>query len=235
MLRAFARIQARYPDATLTLVGSGSQEAALHAEAAALQLDNVTFAGRVAPSEIQRYYASADIYVQAPSIDNMPLSVLEAFASGMPVVSTDVGGVPSLLRHGMDGLLVADNDDAAMAAQVSRLLADPSFARQLAGSAHHTLAAYEWPVVREGGCMRIGSAAGHRRERLAHATVSQPHRQIPHDPEPPAARVGEMTLRGIPLADARAGAHRCRSRAQPTSNARLGPARHRGRPRAIRA
>src|SRR6185436_17360745 len=105
------RIQAERPDATLTLVGSGSQDAALRAQAAALKLDHVTFAGRVPPSDIHRYYADADIYVQTPSIDNMPLSVLEAFASGMPVVSTDVGGVPSILRHRVDGLLVPDNAD----------------------------------------------------------------------------------------------------------------------------
>ena len=178
VLRAFARIQARHPDATLTLVGSGSQEAALRAEAAALQLDNVTFAGRVAPSDIQRYYSAADIYIQAPSIDNMPLSLLEAFASGMPVVSTDVGGVTSLLRDGTDGLLVADNDDAAMASQVSRLLSDPSFARRLAGSAHHTLAAYEWPVVREAWLQAYRHTAGHRRERLA----AQPVTTAPSNP-----------------------------------------------------
>jgi glycosyltransferase involved in cell wall biosynthesis len=150
VLRAFATVQARYPDATLTLVGGGSQGAALRAQAEQLQLRNVTFAGRVAPAEIHRYYADADIYVQAPAIDNMPLSVLEAFASGMPVVSTDVGGVPSILRNGIDGLLVPDNDADALAAQVLRLLADPLFARGLAGSAHRTLAIYEWPVVREG-------------------------------------------------------------------------------------
>jgi glycosyltransferase involved in cell wall biosynthesis len=132
----------------------------------------------VAPSDIQRYYSGADIYVQAPSIDNMPLSVLEAFASGMPVVSTDVGGVSSLLRHGTDGLLVADNDDAAMAAQVSKLLADPLFARGLAGSAHHTLAAYEWPVVGEAWLRTYRHAAGHRREQPA----AQPATTAPSNP-----------------------------------------------------
>jgi glycosyltransferase involved in cell wall biosynthesis len=150
VLRAFARIQAQYPDATLTLVGGGSQDAALRAEAAALRLRNVTFAGRVPPADIPRYYADADIYVQAPSIDNMPLSVLEAFASGLPVVSTDVGGVPSILRHGVDGLLVADNADEEMASQVLALLRDPALAQRLAGAAYRTLSAYEWPVVREG-------------------------------------------------------------------------------------
>jgi glycosyltransferase involved in cell wall biosynthesis len=178
VLRAFATIQARYPDATLMLVGNGSQDAALRAQAEQLQLRNVTFAGRVAPGEMHRYYADADIYVQAPAIDNMPLSVLEAFASGMPVVSTDVGGVPSILRHGIDGLLVPDNDDGALAAQVLRLLADPLFARGLAGSAHRTLAIYEWPVVREGWLRAYRRVATRRHEQLA----AQPVTPAPPNP-----------------------------------------------------
>jgi L-malate glycosyltransferase len=171
VLRAFARIQAQHPDATLTLVGSGSQDAALRAQAEALQLKNVTFTGRVAPSEICRYYSEADIYIQAPSIDNMPLSVLEAFASGMPVVSTNVGGVPSILRNGVDGLLVPDNDDEALAGSVLRLLAEPLFARGLTGSAHRTLGLYEWAVVREEWLRAYRRMTGRRREPVAAESV----------------------------------------------------------------
>jgi glycosyltransferase involved in cell wall biosynthesis len=171
VLRAFAKIQAHYPAATLTLVGSGSQDAALRHEATALRLENVTFVGRVAPSEIQRYYANADIYVQAPSIDNMPLSLLEAFASGLPVVSTDVGGVPSMLRHGVDGLLVGNNDADALAAQVIQLLADPTLARRLAESAYRTLAGYEWPVVRNGWLQAYSRALGHIDQPASEHTV----------------------------------------------------------------
>src|SRR5262245_20898343 len=160
VLRAFAKIHANYPAATLTLVGSGSQETTLRKEAAALRLENVTFAGRVAPSEIHAYYANADIYVQAPTIDNMPLSLLEAFASGLPVVSTDVGGVPSMLRHGVDGFLVADNDAEALADEVVRLLTNPGRARRLGEAAYRTLAAYEWPVVRDGWLHAYRRAAG---------------------------------------------------------------------------
>ena len=164
VLRSFARIQARHPDASLMLVGSGSQQAALRAEVTRLQLHNVTFAGRVSPSEIARYYADADIYVQAPSIDNMPLSVLEAFACGLPVVSTRVGGVPFILRENLDGLLAPDNDDAAIAAHVLKLLGEPAYARQLAAAAHATLSAYEWPVVREGWLRAYRQVAGDHRE-----------------------------------------------------------------------
>jgi glycosyltransferase involved in cell wall biosynthesis len=149
-LRAFASVQARYPDASLTLLGSGSQEPALRALAADLDLRQVTFAGRVSPSDVWRYYADADIYIQTPAIDNMPLSVLEAFASGLPVVSTSVGGVPAMLTDGVHGLLAPPDDAAAVAAQVIELLEHPARARQLAEAAHDSCAAYEWPVVRDG-------------------------------------------------------------------------------------
>jgi glycosyltransferase involved in cell wall biosynthesis len=149
-LRACARVQARVPDATLTLVGTGSQDAELRNLAGELGLRNVTFAGQVPPSDMPRYYADADIYVQTPSIDNMPLSVLEAFASGLPVVATRVGGVPTILADEVSGLLSPRDDDAHVAAQVMRLLAQPDYARQLASAAHASCAAYEWSAVREG-------------------------------------------------------------------------------------
>lgn len=150
VLRAFARIQARYPDATLTLVGAGSQDAVLRNLAGELRLRQVTFAGRVPPEDIARYYAEADLYIQAPSIDNMPLSVLEAFASGLAVVSTDVGGIPAILTHGVHGMLAPDDDDEQLAAQALTLLADPGLARQLTAAALATCGAYQWPVAREG-------------------------------------------------------------------------------------
>ncbi len=149
-LRAFARVQAAYPDASLTLVGGGSQERALRALSATLRLRNVTFTGPAAPTEIHRAYAAADIYVQTPSIDNMPLSVLEAFASGLPVVSTSVGGVPYMLTDGVHGLLAPDNDHEAVAAQVLALLADQTRAHTMAAAARETCARYEWPIAREG-------------------------------------------------------------------------------------
>ena len=148
-LRAFARVQARFPGATLTLVGDGSQAAALHGLAAGLQLRNVTFVGRVAPSEIASWYARADLYVQTPSIDNMPGSVIEAFASGLPVVATSIGGVPAILEHGVHGLLAPDNDDAQVANHLIAMLERPDYARQLAAAAYSTCHAYEWRVLRE--------------------------------------------------------------------------------------
>jgi L-malate glycosyltransferase len=148
-LRAFRRIQARYPAAMLTVVGHGSEAARLQACASDLGIRNVTFTGPVPPSEVHRYYGSADIYVQTPSIDNMPNSVIEAFASGLPVVTTRVGGVPDILTHGVHGLLADDNDDEAIAAHVIHLLEHPDEARQMAAAARDRCADGCWPRVRE--------------------------------------------------------------------------------------
>ncbi len=147
-LRAFRRIQDVHPQASLLLVGSGTEEARLKAQAQELGLRHVTFAGRVPPDQIASSYNENDIYIQSPNIDNMPASVLEAFASGLPVVATEVGGVPAILRHGQDGLLAPANDDAALAQHVLDLLAHPERAAQLAASAHETVRACTWERVR---------------------------------------------------------------------------------------
>ena len=147
-LRAFRLVQDRWPDATLTLVGGGPQEPELRALSAALGLQHVTFAGRVKPDAIARYYADNDIYLQSPDIDNMPTSVIEAFASGLPAVSTDAGGVPAIVVHERYGLLAPAGDHEALAAHVLRLLDEPDRARAMARAAYATCGACTWPAVR---------------------------------------------------------------------------------------
>jgi glycosyltransferase involved in cell wall biosynthesis len=147
-LRAFHLVQQRHPDATLTLVGGGSAEPALRALVSTLGLRNVSFAGRVPPSEIWRYYADADIYLQTPDIDNMPASILEAFASGCAVVSTNAGGVPAILTDDVHGLLVERDDWQAAAAKVLRLIGDPALADRLTTAARESCERYRWANVR---------------------------------------------------------------------------------------
>ncbi len=147
-LRAFQLVQQRWPDATLTLVGGGRTEPALRSMAAELGLRRVTFTGKVPPDAIAAYYAANDIYIQSPHIDNAPNSVLEAFASGLPVVSTNAGGVPSLLADGREGLLAPVGDSTALADRVFELLDRPAFALTLARHAYAACRAHTWPVVR---------------------------------------------------------------------------------------
>jgi glycosyltransferase involved in cell wall biosynthesis len=147
-LQAFRLVQDRHPGATLTLVGGGSQEAPLRVLADRLGLEQVRFAGRLPPDRMPEAYASADIYVQTPDIDNMPSSVLEAFASGTPVVSTKVGGVPAILEDGVHGLLAPAGDAGAVARHVLGLLDDAALAARLAAAARESCDRYRWPTVR---------------------------------------------------------------------------------------
>lgn len=170
-LRAFRAIQDRHPGATLTLVGAGSGEKRLRELAAELRLDNVRFAGRVAPDEIWRYYAEADIYLQTPDIDNMPSSVLEAFASGCAVVSTRAGGVPAILTDGVHGLLAGCGDHEGIADRILRLLGEPSLADRITAAARESCEQYTWPLVRARWLALYESMAG-RRGAVAAPTTS---------------------------------------------------------------
>jgi glycosyltransferase involved in cell wall biosynthesis len=148
-LRAFRVVQDRYPEASLTVVGDGSERERLRTLVRALNLRGVYFAGKVDHDAIAPYYERADIYLQTPNIDNMPVSVLEAFASGLPVVSTDAGGVPYIVQDGVEGLLAPVGDAAGIARQVLRLLEEPGLSDRLTTAAFRSCEAYAWPAVRD--------------------------------------------------------------------------------------
>jgi glycosyltransferase involved in cell wall biosynthesis len=148
-LRAFRLVQDRHPDATLALVGAGSEEPRLRRLADELRLRGVTFAGRVPQDEIARWYAGADVYVQTPDIDNMPSSILEAWSSGLPVVATEAGGVPAMVTRERDALLAPVGDHEAVASAIARLLSDPVLAGRLAEAGRRNSEALTWDRLRE--------------------------------------------------------------------------------------
>lgn len=149
VLRAFALIRRARPDARLVLAGDGSQRAALGALARELGLENVEFVGRVAPGRMHELYDAADVYLNGSDVDNMPGSVIEAYASGTPVVTTDAGGIPYIVEHERTGLLVARGDYEAMAREALRLLEDDALAARVAASARAECRKYNWEAVRE--------------------------------------------------------------------------------------
>jgi glycosyltransferase involved in cell wall biosynthesis len=148
-IRAFAAVQAEYPDASLTLAGDGAMRQELEALVASLSLRNVRFIGRVAPSEMGRLYDAADIYLNSPDIDNMPGSIIEAFACGIPVVTTDAGGIPYVVTHERTGLMVPRDDARGMADAAIRLLRDDALALRIGDEARaECQRRYVWPAVR---------------------------------------------------------------------------------------
>ena len=149
ILRAFARIQEKFPEAQLTIAGDGRQRADLEALARELKLRNVEFRGLVSPDKMNELYDEAHIFLNSSNIDNMPGSILESFASGMPVVSTNAGGIRCMVTHGRTGLLVPKNDHEAMASWAIHLLESPEHAASIAHTAHEECPAYTWEAVRE--------------------------------------------------------------------------------------
>ena len=147
-LRAFALIQEQLPDARLVVAGDGSQRRYLHELAQSLTLRSVDFVGAVPPDEMPALYDEAEIFVNASSVDNQPLSIIEAFASGLPVVTTNAGGIPYMVTNEATGLLVECNDHEALARAVLRLLKMPGLALALASAARVECEKYGWHAAR---------------------------------------------------------------------------------------
>ena len=149
VLDAFAKLLAIEPSASLTLAGYGSEEARLREMAARLTPGSVQFVGKVKPADMPALLTAHDIFVNASVVDNQPVSILEAFASGLPVVSTPAGDIPSMIEHGVNGMLVPENDAAAMAQAVGALLSNPPHALALARAARDGMTQFTWPAVRD--------------------------------------------------------------------------------------
>ncbi|MBO0858280.1 MAG: glycosyltransferase family 4 protein [Chloracidobacterium sp.] len=148
-LRAFALIERRVPGARLIVAGDGRERRDLQALAAELGLKGVEFVGSAPPERMPELYDRADIFVNSSLVDNMPLSLIEAFACGLAVASSNAGGIPTLVTGGENGLLSPCGDYEALAANVIRLLEDQSLAAGLINRAQSTCWRYTWEAARE--------------------------------------------------------------------------------------
>jgi glycosyltransferase involved in cell wall biosynthesis len=130
-MRAFALVQDEMSSARLIVAGDGSQASALRRLAVDLELRNVDFIGAVPPERMPELYAEADIFVNSSAVDCMPLSILEAFACGLAVVTTCSGGIPYIVRHKENGLLVQPGDHEQLAREILLVLRDECLASRL--------------------------------------------------------------------------------------------------------
>ncbi len=147
-IRAFETIRSSIPQARLSIAGSGPQEQFLRQSVQDMGLtDAVHFTGRLEPDAMAELYRSADIMLNPSLADNMPNSVLEAWASGVPVVSTNVGGVPYLARDGVTASLVPPADPTAMAQACLALLSDKALWQHRAQAGLQEARRYTWLSV----------------------------------------------------------------------------------------
>jgi glycosyltransferase involved in cell wall biosynthesis len=151
-LRAFAIIAAADPDAVLDIYGTGTAARAL--ERAARELgtpaDRIRFHGEVPHRQMASIFAEGGILVNSSRIDNMPHVIIEAFAAGLPVVTTAAGGIPHLVDHERTGLLVPIDRAGDLAAAVLRLLREQGLAARLVTAARDESARYRWPQAQRG-------------------------------------------------------------------------------------
>jgi L-malate glycosyltransferase len=149
-IRAFGLLRERFPGAVLDIAGAGPEAGKLESLTAELGVEgSVRFLGRVPNEDMPALYRASDLALNTSLVDNMPISILEALASGVPVVSTRVGGVPALVEDGKEAALVAPRDPVEMAGALVRLWSDPKQRESLREAGLKRARSYGWESVRE--------------------------------------------------------------------------------------
>ena len=155
LIRALPEVIGKHPEAKLVVVGSGPYKRDLVSVTETLNLqDKVTFLNAVSQEELVRYYSIADVFV-LPSIVNdegetegLGVVLLEAMASGVPVIGTDVGGIPDIIRDQETGLLVQQKSPGDLAEKINRVFTDEDLRQRLSEKGHSfVMEHFSWPVI----------------------------------------------------------------------------------------
>ncbi|MCU1243884.1 MAG: glycosyl transferase family 1 [Candidatus Acidoferrum typicum] len=167
--RVLCRLKDEFPPIHLMMIGpdkGDSSRAKTLAEAKRYGVETHLEMHSLLPKDqVPHVLKGADIFLNTSRIDNTPVSVLEAMAAGLCVVSTDVGGIPYLLKSGQEALLVPEGDDAAMAAAVRSLLRDQQLATKIRTTASRKLKNFDWSVVLPQWQDLLTSVARSKRQR----------------------------------------------------------------------
>lgn len=150
-IRTLARLLKKFSDAELCMVGPDKDGTLAEVQALAKELgveDRVVFTGKLPKAEWIALSKTYDVFINTTNFDNTPVSVIEAMALGMGVVSTDVGGIPFLLDDGENALLVGKNDDEKMAEAVEMLLRDTNKAAAMTAAARKKAETFAWDAVK---------------------------------------------------------------------------------------
>jgi glycosyltransferase involved in cell wall biosynthesis len=146
-----ARLKQDFPNIHLTMIGPDKGDGSLQKtrqEAESLGVSaHLTLAGSLPKQQVPEKLAEADIFLNTSGADNTPVSVMEAMACGLGIVSTNVGGIPYLLSSETDALLVPPDDVNAMTAAVRRILEQPSLAERLSLHARRNAARFDWEAI----------------------------------------------------------------------------------------
>jgi glycosyltransferase involved in cell wall biosynthesis len=143
-----AIIKQQYPEATLTMVGPDKDGSLVTTKKYADSLGlKVNFTGKLSKKEWIKLAEKHTIFINTTHFDNTPVSVIEAMALGLPVLSTNVGGIPFLITHNENGFLVNDND--TMANEIMQIIDNSERAIAVVNSAKSLVNSFDWEVVKE--------------------------------------------------------------------------------------
>ncbi len=136
LLQALAIVRKKIPSAHLELIGEGPAQASLEKLATELGLrDKCLFSGQLPHSEVLKRMGTAVATVVPSRMEAFGLVNIESMALGTPVVASNVGGIPEIVRDGLDGLLVPPGNPEALASALKVLLSDPHLRREMRGNA----------------------------------------------------------------------------------------------------
>jgi len=145
LLHSFYKVILQYPDVRLIFVGEGAERERVRHETEVLGIaDKVLFTGIT--DHVETFLKKADVFVLSSTFEGLPLSILEAYAAGLPVISTNVGGVRDILEDGVNGFLVPPNDETAMANAIRRVYENPKLREKM--SCVNRLKANEFDIKR---------------------------------------------------------------------------------------
>lgn len=149
--KVLAMLVEEFPDIQLVMTGGDKQDGSWESvERISMDLNiknRVKMLGFVPREDLPGLLDRAGVLLNTPNVDNTPVSLLEAMACGLCIVSTNVGGLPYLLEDGVDALLVPPNDPEAMASAVRRILTGPGLAPRLSLNARRKAEQFDWSVI----------------------------------------------------------------------------------------
>ena len=143
-------LSVKYPNAEVCMVGPDKDGSLNEVKEVAREKDlNCQFKGKLSKDEWIKLSEEYDIFINTTLIDNTPVSVIEAMALGLPIVSTNVGGIPYLISNEENGLLVEPRDSEAMAKDIIRLIENPELAESLSNQGRLKAEKFNWPEVKQ--------------------------------------------------------------------------------------
>jgi len=140
LMEAFKLLKSKYPHLHLILLGDGpDRQPVLNMISSGIDNANVHLIGKIPHDDVYHWLRASDLFVLPTYNEGLPNALLEAMACGLPVIATNVGGIPEVVRHGQNGILIEARNVNTLYQSIEKMLADPEIARNMGSSANRLI------------------------------------------------------------------------------------------------